>query len=117
MPLDRPILKEFLANKDRSFVYEDLPLPDVNAWRDGFVMLDEMLDNSRAYTGVSKCEFASTENSLVIRFKTEDSKIPMFVPGDSQILSTTERQNLRYFREIINSCEFFRTAKKLSILH
>ena len=40
MPLDRPIVKEFLANKDRSFVYEDLPLADLNAWHDGFVMLE-----------------------------------------------------------------------------
>ena len=40
MPLDRPIVKEFLANKDRNFVFEDLPLADLNAWRDGFVMLE-----------------------------------------------------------------------------
>ena len=51
-------------------------------------------------------EFARTENSLVIRFKTEDLLIPMFATEDSQILLTTERKNLRYFREINNSCEF-----------
>ena len=62
-------------------------------------------------TGVSKRElmneFARTENSLVIRFKTGDLKIPMFATEDSQTLLTTERKNLRYFREINNSCEFF----------
>ena len=40
MALDRPIVQEFLANKDRNFVYEDLPLADLDAWSDGFVMLE-----------------------------------------------------------------------------
>ena len=79
-----------------------------------------MIVEYAAVIGVSKIkrelmyEFSGTENSLVIRFKT---MIPMFAPGDSQILLTAERQNLKYFREINNSAEFLRPAKKLSVLY